>query len=63
MTESEFSPNDLKLVTRSGNNYFVRQYIKVGVFVGGANLKVVDEEQGRKAVAKLSLARAGTCSK
>mgnify|MGYP001075931806 CR=1 FL=1 len=62
-TESEFSPNDLKLFTRSGSNYFVRQYIKVGVFVGGANLKVVDEEQGRKAVAKLSLARAGTCSK
>ena len=41
-TESEFSPNDLKIGTDAGKNYFIRQYIKVGLFVGGAGLEVVD---------------------
>ncbi|TSA86050.1 DUF2846 domain-containing protein [Helicobacter mehlei] len=61
-TESEFSPNALSLDMESGKNYFVRQYIKVGVFVGGANLKLVDEEKGRVAVAKLKMAEPGHCS-
>jgi len=52
-TESEFSANNLKIKTESGKNYFVRQYIKMGVFVGGANLKLVDEEEGKKAISKL----------
>ena len=29
-TESEFSPNTLKLATASDTNYFIRQYIKFG---------------------------------
>jgi Protein of unknown function (DUF2846) len=62
-TESEFSPNDLLLKTESGKNYFVNQYMKFGVFVGGANLELVDEDKGKKEVAKLELAKAGTCSK
>ncbi len=62
-TESEFSPNDLVLMAEAGKNYFVRQFIKLGVFVGGAGLESVPEEQGRAAVAKLELAAAGTCSK
>lgn len=61
-TESEFSPNDLALLVEAGKNYFVRQFIKMGVFVGGAGLETVPEEQGRAAVAKLELAAAGTCS-
>jgi len=61
-TESEFSPNDLQLNTEAGKNYFVRQYIKVGVFVGGAGVEQVAEEQGRTDVAKLELARGGSCS-
>lgn len=62
-TESEFSPNDLLIKTESGKNYFVQQYIKIGVFVGGAGLELVDEEKGKKEVEKLSLAKKGNCSK
>ena len=62
-TESEFSPNDLVLKTESGKNYFIRQYIKVGVFVGGANLEWVDDAKGQQAISKLELARKGACSK
>lgn len=62
-TESEFSPNDLLVNTEAGRNYFVRQFIKFGVFVGGAGLELVDEEKGKSEVAKLNLAMKGTCSK
>jgi hypothetical protein len=62
-TESEFSPNDLVVKTEAGKNYFVRQYIKMGAFVGGANVELVTEEQGKKDVSKLDLAKKGTCSK
>ncbi len=62
-TESEFSPNVLSLKTESGKNYFVKQYIKMGVFVGGANLELVSEEKGKKDLAKLEMAKKGKCSK
>lgn len=62
-TESEFSPNTLKLYTKAGDNYFVRQYIKLGLFVGGANLEIVDAAQGQAALQKLKLAEGGNCSK
>ncbi len=61
-TESEFSPNELIVKMKSGFNYFVRQYMKIGVFVGGADLQLVDEEKGKKAVSKLKMAKSGTCS-
>ena len=61
-TESEFSPNDLLLKTDSGQNYFVRQYIKMGAFVGGAGVELVDGEKGKEEVAKLELAKKGSCS-
>ena len=61
-TESEFSPNDLILRAESGKNHFVRQYIKMGAFVGGAGLEVVDEGKGKSAVSKLNLAISGSCS-
>lgn len=57
-TESEFSPNHLKLQTESG-----QQYIKPGVLVGGANLKQVDRSVGEKAVSEYELAQSGKCSK
>ena len=60
-TESEFSPNILLINTESGKNYYVQQYIKMGVFVGGANLKLVDDEKGKNYVSKLKLAKKGTC--
>lgn len=62
-TESEFSPNNLLVKTESGKNYFVRQYIKIGAFVGGAGLELVDEEKGQKEVSKLKMAKKGSCSK
>ena len=46
-TESEFSPNALIVKVKSGMHYFIRQYIKFGVFVGGAGLELVDEEKGK----------------
>lgn len=61
-TESEFSPNHLILFMKAGVNYFVRQYIKLGFFVGGANLEVADATEGESAVRELGLAESGTCS-
>ena len=56
-TESEFSDNFTELKTEGGKNYFVEQSIKMGVFVGGAALKVVPEAEGKKAVLKCKLAK------
>ena len=62
-TESEFSSNDLLLKTDVGKHYFIRQYMRIGLFVGGAGLEVIDEEQGKKAVQELEMATKGSCSK
>lgn len=62
-TESEFSPNELSLMVEEGKNYFIRQFIKFGVFVGGAGLELISDEQGKAAVQKLELASSGNCSK
>ncbi|MGR6034261.1 MAG: DUF2846 domain-containing protein [Candidatus Nitrosoglobus sp.] len=56
-TESEFGDNTLTLEVIGGKNYFVRQYIKMGVFVGGANLELVSEEEGKESVKKCKLAK------
>lgn len=61
-TESEFSPNTMELMLASGKNYFIRQFIKMGVFVGGAGLEQVSEEQGKADIAQLNMAKPGTCS-
>jgi hypothetical protein len=61
-TESEFSPNDLNLDVDSGKNYFVRQYIRMGAFVGGAGVEQVSEQQGKTDIAQLEMAKPGTCS-
>tara|TARA_Y100000588_G_C13806268_1_gene733091 strand:+ start:201 stop:659 length:459 start_codon:yes stop_codon:yes gene_type:complete len=62
-TESEFSANHLMIKVKSGIHYFIRQYIKLGVFVGGAGLELVDAEKGKKDVSKLNMAIKGTCSR
>lgn len=62
-TESEFSPNHLLFTAESGKNYFVEQYIKFGVFVGGANVRLIDEAEARNKIAKLKLAKQGGCTK
>lgn len=61
-TQSEFSPNTLELMFESGKKYFIRQFIKMGVFVGGAGLEPIPEEQGKVDVAKLEMAKPGKCS-
>ncbi len=60
-TESEFSENHLELFTEAGRNYFVNQYIKLGVFVGGAGVELVDEELGKTEVSKVDMAVEGNC--
>lgn len=62
-TESEFSDNNVVFTPASGKNYFIRQYIKMGVFVGGANLELVSEGEGKGQVANLEMATKGTCGR
>lgn len=61
-TESEFSPNSLELLFESGKNYFIKQFIKMGAFVGGAGLVQVQERQGMTDVVELDMALPGNCS-
>ena len=61
-TESEFSPNVIAINPESGKNYYIKQYITPGLFVGGAGLKLVSAEKGKKEVSKLELAKTGSCS-
>ena len=56
-TESEFSDNAIALQAEGGKNYFAEQYIKMGVFVGGANLRMVSEQEGMEEVRKCALAK------
>ena len=61
-SEREFSPNDLHRM-ESGKHYYIKQYLRPRLFVGGAGLEVVPEAEGRAAIAKLDLAKGGVCSK
>lgn len=56
-TESEFSPNDLHLAVKEGKHYFIRQYIKPGLVIGGANLEIVEEKEGREIISVLEMAK------
>lgn len=56
-TQSEFGMNEIEMDLEPGKNHFVRQYIKIGVFVGGANLESMSEEEGRAGVMKCKLAQ------
>lgn len=60
-TESEFSNNDIKFITNTGEFYFFEQQIKMGAFVGGAILTNVTKLEGRKQISKLKLAKQGQC--
>lgn len=55
-TESEFSDNVIKLMAVAGKNHYVRQSIKMGVFVGGARLEEVPEAVGQAHLQKCELA-------
>ena len=56
-TESEFGDNWISFEADSGKNYFAEQYIKMGVFVGGAGIEMVDEKVGMEEVLECSLAK------
>lgn len=56
-TESEFSDNTITLEAVAGKNHYVRQSMKMGVFVGGAKLTEVSEFEGQQAVRNTKLAR------
>ena len=60
-TESEFSPNELKITAQSGMNYFIEQSLKMGVFVGGAGLEIIDPDIAKKTIIKLNMAVGGDC--
>ena len=61
-TESEFSPNEITVYTEAGKHYFFEQYMKLGVFVWGADIRQVDEQQGKLKVDVSMQATPGTCS-
>lgn len=62
-TESEFGNNHLDLYTNANQNYFVKQSIKMGVFSGGAKLKVVPSDEAMQDISKLKMIQIGNCSK
>lgn len=55
-TESEFSPNHLMMYLEEGKNYYINQRIKMGVFVGGAELREVEEYKAQIHIRPLRLA-------
>jgi hypothetical protein len=61
-TESEFSPNQLTIEAKNGELYFVEQYIKMGAFVGGADLQLANVDTGKSEVQRLAMAISGNCS-
>lgn len=56
-TTSEFSPNSIFIKTQGGKNYYFNHYMKMGVFVGGANIEAVSEEKGKKNILECKLAK------
>lgn len=61
-TESELSTNPLELHFEAGKNYFIHQWLRVGVLASGAYLELVSEDQGKQAVSQMRLAQSGHCS-
>jgi len=55
-TESEFGENSVMLEVEGGKNYFAEQYIKMGIFSGGAGIEMVDESVGMQQVLDCDLA-------
>lgn len=43
----------------AGVDYLIRQHIKIGVFVGGANVELVPEDEGGKGVLASKPAKQG----
>lgn len=52
-TEVINGTKDLTITTKSGINYFIRQYIDV---IGGSDIELVEQEKAKKSIKKLKLA-------
>ena len=49
-TESEFGNNDLTFDAIGGRIYFVRQYLKTGIFIAGSDVALVHDMKGKQTV-------------
>lgn len=56
-TESEFSENSIQVNMEEGQNYFIYQWIKPGIFVGGADIELVEPEKAKEEIKKLERAQ------
>jgi len=56
-TVSEFGYNDITVDAAAGQNYFVRQYLKMGLLMAGADVEEVSIEKGKKGVMECKLAK------
>ncbi len=54
-TDSEWSPNTLSVECKEGDNSFVEQYMRPGLFSAGADLRLKTPEEGQALVKKSSL--------
>lgn len=57
-TESEFGDNSVTFQAEGGKNHYARQYMKMGVFVGGSGIEMVSDEEGKKAILECERAQA-----
>jgi len=49
-TQAEFGDNQIEFLAEKGRLVFIRNYIKMGTFVGSANVEQVSEEEGKSGV-------------
>lgn len=59
-TESEFSPNSIKLYMEADRNYYINQYMRPG-FTYGSELERVTAAEGQEAIKQYPLAARGHC--
>jgi hypothetical protein len=57
-TQAEFGDNQIEFFAEKGKLIFIRNYIKMGTFVGSANVEQVSEEEGKSGVLECSRATA-----
>jgi hypothetical protein len=55
-TQAEFGNNQIEFIAEKGKFVFIRNYIKMGTFVGSANVEQVSEAEGKNGVLECSRA-------
>jgi len=56
-TQSEFGENTINFNANPGCNYFFEQYMTMGVFAAGSDIKAVSDTEGKANVMKCNLAK------